>query len=53
LASSRRVGCSPKALTRVVMFFFASGRDMAKMAGLRGLRRKRKISCSRGRTCVA
>lgn len=45
LASSRRVGFSPKALTSVVMFFLASGRDMARMAGLRGLRRNRKISC--------
>ncbi len=46
LASSRRVGFSPKALTSVVMFFLASGRDMARMAGLRGFRRNRKISCA-------
>ena len=44
LASSRSVGFSPKALTSVVMFFLASGRDMARMAGLRGFFRKRKIS---------
>ena len=46
LASSRSVGSSPKALTRVVMFFLASGRDMAKMAGLRGFFRNLKISCT-------
>ena len=44
LASSRSVGFSPKALTSVVMFFLASGRDMARMAGLRGFFRNRKIS---------
>ena len=46
LASSRSVGFSPNALTRVVMFFLASGRDMARITGLRGLRRKRAISCA-------
>ena len=45
LASSRRVGFSPKAFTRVVIFFLASGRDMARMAGLRGFFRNLKISC--------
>ena len=44
LASSRRVGFSPKAFTRVVMFFLASGLDMARMAGLRGFFRNLKIS---------
>ena len=46
LASSRSVGSSPKALTRVVMFFLASGRDMARMAGLRGFFRNLNISCT-------
>lgn len=46
LASSRRVGFSPKAFTRVVIFFLASGRDMARMAGLRGFFRNLKISCT-------
>lgn len=45
LESSRSMGFWPKALTKVVMFFFASGRDIARMAGLRGWRRKREISC--------
>ena len=51
LASSRKVLFSPKAFTRVVMFFLASGRLIARMAGLRGLRRKRAISC-RGERCT-
>ena len=46
LASSRSVGSSPKALTRVVMFFLASGRDMARMVGFRGFFRNLKISCT-------
>ena len=41
------MGFSPNAFTSVVMFFLASGRDMARMTGLRGLRRKRAISCAR------
>ena len=34
LASPLRVLFSPKAFTRVVMFFLGSGRLMARMAGL-------------------
>ena len=45
-----QLGCSPNALTSVVMFFLASGRLMARMAGLRGLARNLNISC--GRTSV-
>ena len=44
LASSRSMGCLPKALTSVVMFFFASGRLIARMVGLRGFFKKRPIS---------
>lgn len=40
---------SPNAFTRVVMFFLASGRLMARMTGLRGFLRKRNTSCSRSR----
>ena len=45
LAMLRSLLFSPKALTRVVMFFLASGRLMARMTGLRGLRRNLNISC--------
>ena len=48
LAISRRGRHSPKALTSAVMFFLASGRLMARMTGLRGLERKRKISFQMG-----
>ena len=47
LDSSRSIGFCPNALTNVVMFFLASGRDIARMAGLRGWRRKREMSCRR------
>jgi len=46
LASSRSIVFLPNALTSVVMFFFASGRLIARIAGFRGLRRKRAISCA-------
>ena len=46
LASSRSIAFSPNALTSVVMFFLVSGRDMARMAGLRGFFRNLKISCA-------
>jgi hypothetical protein len=46
LDSSRSIGFCPNALTSVVMFFLASGRDIARMAGLRGWRRKREMSCT-------
>ena len=39
--------CCPCRPTRVVMFFLWSGRDMARMAGLSGLCRKRVISWCR------
>ena len=45
LASFLRVSSSPKAFTSVVRFFFASGRDMARMTGLRGFWRNLKIVC--------
>jgi hypothetical protein len=47
-------------LTSVVMFFLASGRDMARITGLRGLRRNLKMlrqiggsSCCTGRAKVS
>ncbi len=46
LASSRNIVFLPNALTSVVMFFFASGRLIARIAGLRGLRRNLAISCA-------
>jgi hypothetical protein len=39
LAISRRVRLSPNARTSAAMFFLASGRDIARITGLRGLRR--------------
>ena len=45
LASFLRVSSSPNALTRVWMFFLASGRDMARITGFRGFFRKRKMAC--------
>lgn len=48
LASSRSMGCLPKAFTSVVMFFLASGRLMARIAGLRGFFRNRPISWEGG-----
>ena len=44
LAISLSAPFSPKARTKAVRFFLASGRDIARTAGLRGLRRNRKIS---------
>ena len=52
LDSSRSIGFCPNAFTSVVMFFFASGRDIARMAGLRGWRRKREMSCRGGRNGI-
>ena len=46
LASFLRVSSSPNALTRVWMFFLASGRDMARITGFRGFFRKRKMACN-------
>ena len=46
LASPLRVLFSPKAFTRVVMFFLGSGRLMARMAGLWGFLRYLLISCN-------
>ena len=47
LASRWRVSSSPKAFTRVVKFFLASGRDMARMTGLRGFCKNLKMLCTR------
>ncbi len=46
LASPLRVLFSPKAFTRVVMFFLGSGRLMARMAGLWGFLKYLLISCN-------
>ena len=46
LASFLRVSSSPNALTRVWMFFLASGRDIARITGFRGFFRKRKMTCN-------
>ena len=45
LASPLSVLFSPKAFTRVVMFFLGSGLLMARMAGLWGFLRNLLISC--------
>ena len=45
LAHSRSSGFSPNAWTSVVMFFFASGRLIARMAGLLFVCRNLLMSC--------
>ena len=47
-ARSLKTGLLPKALMSMMTFFFLSGRHMAKITGLWGLRRNRKISRQSG-----